>query len=194
MRKIYSLCAALIMAAPALAQVDRSKMPEPGPAPEIKLEEPVSFELANGLKVMVVENHKLPRVSIQLTIDNPPILEGDKAGVASLTGSLLGKGSKNIPKDDFNEEIDFLGARLSFGSQSAFASGLSKYFPRLMELMADAAINPNFTQEEFEKEKEKLITGLRTQEKDVSAIAGRVQRVLAYGKTIPMGNSPRRKQ
>ena len=40
---------------------------------------------------MVVENHKLPRVSIQLTIDNPPIAEGEKAGVSSLTGSLIGK-------------------------------------------------------------------------------------------------------
>ncbi len=44
---------------------------------------------------------------------------------------------------------------MNFGSQSAFASSLSKYFPRIMELMADAAINPNFTQEEFEKEKQK---------------------------------------
>jgi predicted Zn-dependent peptidase len=162
-------------------------MPKPGPAPEINLSNPESFQLNNGLKVMVVENHKLPRVSIQLTIDNPPILEGDKAGVSSLTGSLLGNGSTNLAKDEFNEEIDFLGARLSFGSQSAFASSLSKYFPRMMELMADAAINPNFTQEEFEKEKNKLITGLKTQEKDVSAIAGRVQRALAYGKNHPYG-------
>jgi len=124
---------------------------------------------------------------MQLTIDNPPILEGDKAGVSSLTGSLLGNGSTNIPKDEFNEEIDFLGARLSFGSQSAYASSLSKYFPRMMELMADAAVNPNFTQEEFEKEKAILITGLKTQEKDVSAIAGRVQRALAYGVDHPYG-------
>jgi predicted Zn-dependent peptidase len=137
--------------------------------------------------VLVVENHKLPRVSIQLTLDNPPILEGDKAGVSSLTGSLLGNGSKSIPKDEFNEEVDFLGANISFGSQSAFASSLSKYFPRILELMADAAINPNFTQEEFDKEKDKLITGLKTQEKDVSAIAGRVQRALAYGSDHPYG-------
>ena len=155
MKKLYILFIAALATFGVQAQVDRSIMPKPGPAPEINLAEPESFELSNGLKVMVVENHKLPRVSIQLTIDNPPILEGDKAGVSSLTGSLLGLGSKNISKDDFNEEIDFLGARLSFGSQSAFASSLSKYFPRMMELMADAAINPNFTQEEFEKEKQK---------------------------------------
>ncbi len=187
MKKLYILFIAAFTTLGVQAQVDRSIMPAPGPAPEINIAEPESFELSNGLKVMVVENHKLPRVSIQLTIDNPPILEGDKAGVSSLTGSLLGLGSKNISKDEFNEEIDFLGARLSFGSQSAFASSLSKYFPRILELMADAAINPNFTEEEFEKEKTKLITGLKSQEKDVSAIAGRVQRALAYGKDHPYG-------
>jgi predicted Zn-dependent peptidase len=157
MKKVYILVAAFFTVLGVQAQVDRSVMPKPGPAPEINLSDPESFELNNGLKVMVVENHKLPRVSIQLTIDNPPILEGDKAGVSSLTGSLLGNGSTNIPKDEFNEEIDFLGARLSFGSQGAYAQSLSKYFPRMMELMADAAINPNFTQEEFEKEKAKIL-------------------------------------
>ena len=169
------------------AQVDRSKMPKPGPAPEINLQEPMSFEMQNGLKVLVVENHKLPRVSIQMRIDNPPILEGNKAGVSSLTASLLGNGSKTIPKDDFNEEVDFLGARISFGSQSAFASSLSKYFPRILELMADAAINPNFTQEEFDKEKQKILTGLKAQEKNVSAISNRVQNALAYGTDHPYG-------
>jgi predicted Zn-dependent peptidase len=169
------------------AQIDRSTMPESGPAPEINLKDPQTFDMKNGLKVLVVENHKLPRVSIQLRIDNPPVLEGDKAGVSSLTGSLLGKGSKNISKDEFNEEVDFLGARINFGSQSAYASGLSKYFPRLLELMADAAINPNFTQGEFEKEKQKLLTGLETQEKDVKAIARKVGGALAYTKDHPYG-------
>ena len=105
---------------------------------------------------MVVENHKLPRVSIQLNIDNPPILEGEKAGTSTLTGSLLGKGSESMTKEDFNEEVDFLGAGISFGSQSAYANSLSKYFPRILEMMADAALNPNFTQEEFEAEKAKV--------------------------------------
>ncbi|MBT8205640.1 MAG: insulinase family protein [Eudoraea sp.] len=187
MKKIFITIVFVLAAIGVQAQIDRSKMPEPGPAPEINLDDPQRFELNNGLKVLVVENHKLPRVSIQLTLDNPPILEGEKAGVSSLTGSLLGNGSTSISKDDFNEEVDFLGANISFGYRSAFASSLSKYFPRILELMADAAINPNFTQEEFDKEKEKLITGLKTQEKDVSAIAGRVRSALAYGTNHPYG-------
>jgi len=187
MKKIYSTLVLVLIAFTTQAQIDRSVMPKAGPSPQINLEEPQQFQLKNGLKVLVVENHKLPRVSIQLRIDNPPILEANKAGVASLTGSLLGNGSTNISKDEFNEEVDFLGARLNFGAQNASARSLSKYFPRILELLADAAINPNFTEEEFEKEKEKLITSLKTQEKDVSAISRRVENALAYGKKHPYG-------
>ncbi|MGB6152338.1 MAG: insulinase family protein [Pricia sp.] len=187
MKKVYTTLFLALLTVSTFAQIDRSKMPEPGPAPEINLEDPQTFEMKNGLKVLVVENHKLPRVSIQLRIDNAPILEGDKTGVSSLTGSLLGQGSKNISKDEFNEEVDFLGARINFGSQSAYARALSKYFPRILELMADAAINPNFVQEEFEKEKQKMLTGLKTEEKDVKAIARNVSSALAYTKKHPYG-------
>ena len=187
MKKLYLSVLIAFLGVGAYAQIDRTKIPEAGPAPEIHLKDPQTFEMKNGLKVLVVENHKLPRVSIQLRIDNAPVLEGDKAGVSSLTGSLLGQGSKNIPKDEFYEEVDFLGAQINFGSQSAYASGLSKYFPRILELMADAAIHPNFTQEEFAKEKQKLLTGLKAEEKDVKAIAGKVSGALAYTKGHPYG-------
>ncbi|MEP2689394.1 M16 family metallopeptidase [Maribacter dokdonensis] len=187
MKNTYILLLALFSFIALQAQVDRTVMPTPGPAPEVNLGTPQSFKLNNGLKVLVVENHKLPRVSIQLSIDNPPILEGNKAGMSSLTGSLLGQGTKTITKEAFNEEIDFLGARLYFSSQGAYAQSLSKYFARMMELMADAAINPKFTQEEFDKEKDKLITGLKSEEKVVSSISSRAQRALAYGKNHPYG-------
>ncbi|TVZ51319.1 insulinase family protein [Dokdonia sp. Hel_I_53] len=187
MKKNIILGAFLMLATATYAQIDRSKQPESGPAPEINLKDPSTFDLKNGLKVMVVENKKLPRVSIQLSMDNPLIVEGDKAGVASLTGAMLGKGSLNIEKDVFEEEVDYLGATINFGSQSAYASGLSKYFTRLIELTADAGLNPKFTQEEFDKEKTKLIEGLKSNEKSVSAIAGRVQNVLAYGADHPYG-------
>lgn len=169
------------------AQIDRSVQPKPGPAPKINLGKPQTFELKSGLKVLVVENHKLPRVSASLSIDNDPIFEGEKAGVSSLTGSLLGTGTKNISKDAFNEEVDYLGANISFGSQSASLNSLSKYFPRILELMADAAQNPIFTQEEFDKEVSKLLDGIKSGEKSVQNIANRVQYALAYGKDHPYG-------
>ncbi|WP_397364422.1 M16 family metallopeptidase [Olleya sp. R77988] len=187
MKKITTLVALLFVSISAIAQIDKSKQPEPGPAPAITLEVPGEFELRNGLKVLVVENHKLPRVSYSLTIDNSPIAEGEKAGVSSLLGAMLGNGTTSISKDVFNEEIDFLGARLGFSSQGAFASSLSKYSDRILQLMADAAMNPLLTEEEFQKEKSKAIEGIKSEEKSVDAVAGRVGSALAYGKKHPYG-------
>ena len=170
-----------------IMQAQDRTQPKPGPAPTINIKKPVSFTLPNGLKVLVVENHKLPRVSFNLSIDNTPAAEGNKKGTDNLTSSLLGNGSQKVTKDAFNEEIDFLGADLNFYSSGASANCLSKYSGRILELMADGALNPNFTQVEFDKERDKLIENLKTNEKNVAVVAGRVQSVLAYGKSHPFG-------
>lgn len=183
---ILTLFIACFLTTASIAQVDRSKQPEPGPAPKINLGQPDEFKLDNGLKVMVVENHKLPRVSASLIIDNKPHAE-EKPATSSLVAALMGTGTENMSKDDFNEEIDFLGANINFGSESASASSLSKFFPRVMELMAEGALRPKFTQEEFEAEKTKQIEGLKSIDKDVASIAGRVSAALAYGANHPYG-------
>lgn len=186
--RILSLLALVFMSITTLqAQVDRSIQPKPGPAPKINIGKPQSFTLSNGLKVMVVENHKLPRVSLNLRLDNPPVVDGDKAGVADLTGAMLGKGSKTIGKDVFNEEVDYMGARINLGAGGGFATSLSKYFDRLVALMADTAINPNFTQEEFDKEKEKTLESIKSEEKSIKSVSSRVKNLLAYGKNHPYG-------
>ena len=76
----------------------------------------------------MVENHKLPRASASLTIDNKPYFEGEIAGVSGMMGSLLRTRNQYHYKDDFNEKVDFLGANVSF-LVGAFASSLKKYFP-----------------------------------------------------------------
>ena len=55
----------------AKAQIDRSIQPQPGPIPEINFGTPKEHQFDNGLTLMVVENHKLPQVSVSLSIDNP---------------------------------------------------------------------------------------------------------------------------
>ena len=178
---LSSLFLTIIMQAQIIPQ------PIPGASPSVKIGKPQTFTLQNGLKVMVVENHKLPRVSFTLSIDNAPYAEGNKKGVSEITSELIGSGSAKISKDAFNEEIDFLGAEINFDNSGANASGLSKYANRILELMADGALNSVFTQEEFDKIKAKLIEALKTQEKSVPAVAGRVQSALAFGKSHPAG-------
>ena len=167
--------------------IDRSIQPKQGKTPTIDLKKPTIFTLKNGLTVIVVENKKLPTFSLRLSIDNPPSSEGDKAGLSQLSSALFGEGSKNITKEVFNEEVDYLGASISMGMGFAYANGLSKHKERIFELLSDAALNPNFTQEELDKEKDKLITGLKSEENSPAAIAQRVTGILAYSTDHPYG-------
>lgn len=176
-----------ILLVTGIMQAQERTQPKPGASPIVNIKKPQTFVMSNGLKVMIVENHKLPKVSFSLSLDNAPYAEGNKKGVDDLTSSMIGNGSKKLAKDAFNEEIDFLGADLNFNSHGAYASTLSKYSKRILELMAEGALHPNFTQEEFEKEKAKLLEGLKSQEKSVAAIANRVVDALAFGKTHPSG-------
>ena len=169
------------------AQVDRSIMPESGPAPEISFGQPKTFSLDNGLTVMVVENNKLPRASAQLSFDNPLIYEGEIAGVNGVLGEMLGNGTSSIPKDKFINEVDYLGASLSVSGSGAFASSLSRYFDRILELMAGAILEPLLTQEEFDRQRDLIKENLKTADKDVATAANRVQSLLTYGSEHPSG-------
>lgn len=186
MKKYIFLAASLILCYTSAIAQDRS-MPKSGPAPTVNIGKPTSFTLKNGLKVLVVENKKLPRVSYNLTIDAAPYTEGAKKGVSDLVSDMLGNGTKKISKEAFNEETDFLGANIAFSSSGAYASGLSKYSDRVLELMADGALNPVFTQQELDDSRNRMIEALKSNEKSVSAIAARVENVLAYGINHPSG-------
>ncbi|MDO4880077.1 MAG: pitrilysin family protein [Capnocytophaga sp.] len=187
MKKIFITASLLLTSLFMTAQVDRNKMPESGKIPTINIGEPTMYKLANGLTLLVVENHKLPRISVRLTMDTPPSDERNKPGVADLTSALMGKGSKNISKDDFNEEVEFLGAEVSLSAKGGNASSLTRYFPRVLELFADAALNPNFTQEELDKERARGIEGIKASENSAQAIAGRVNDALVYTTNHPYG-------
>lgn len=170
-----------------LSQVDRTKPPVSGPPPVINLGKPNMFSLKNGLKVIIVENSKLPRAYANLDIDNYPDYEGDIKGVASLVSSLMGNGTTTQSKDDYNEEIDYMGASLSLSAGGGFASSLKRYFPRVLEMMSDGLKNPVFTLEDFEKEKNILIDGIKSSQNSVPDIASIVGGKLFFGSNHPFG-------
>jgi len=178
---------AIIFANSLSAQLDRSIVPESGPTPEIFFGKPQTFMLDNGLTVMVVENNKLPRASASLSFDNPLIFEGEIAGVSSILAEMIGNGTQSISKEDFIEEVDFMGASLNITGSGAFAGSLKRYFPRVLELMSQAVLEPLFTQEEFDNQKNLIKESLKTSEKDVSTAASRVQNFITYGSNHPNG-------
>ncbi|QNL50493.1 insulinase family protein [Olivibacter sp. SDN3] len=171
----------------AYAQVDRTKYPEAGPAPQINIGDAETFTLDNGLKVFVVENHKLPRVNFSLVLDRDPLLEGDKAGLTGLVGGMMMGGTATRSKDQLDEEIDMIGGSISFGSASANASSLTKYQDKLLTLFADILLNPSFPQSELDKLKKQTISGIASAKDDPNAISSIVSSAVLYGKDHPYG-------
>ena len=189
MRKyIYTLFIALVtISLSAQVTIDRSTAPTPGPArtPEIGSYE--SFELKNGLKVFVVEDHKLPRITMSLILDRDPIVEGVKAGYVSIAGDLIGAGTANRTKSDLDEEVDFMGANFGTGSNSIRVGGLSKYTDQLIDILSDVLLNPSFPEEEFDKLKSQMISGLKANADDPDAISRNLRGASLYGLDHPYG-------
>lgn len=187
MRSLKYIALFLILSGSVYGQIDRTQQPKPGPSPTVNIGKTQNFDLPNGLKVMVVENHKLPRVTFSLLLDNPPSLEGDLKGVDNLTSSMLGNGTGTMSKDEFNEQLDYYGAYVNFGIDGVSGNTLSKYFPQVLSLASQGVLDPLFTEEELNSEKAKLSDAIKANEKSTTAIANRVRRVLLYGKNHPKG-------
>ncbi|MGB0167344.1 MAG: M16 family metallopeptidase, partial [Luteibaculum sp.] len=187
MKHITSLLILLSFTLASFAQVDRSKAPEPGPAPKIQIGKSEKFTLENGLKVIVVENNKRPVVSYSLTLDYVPFMEGEVAGNAAIAGSLLRAGTANMSKAEIDKNIDFIGATLVTSSNGIYGQSLSKHSDKLLSIFSDVLLNPSFPAEELEKEKKKTISGLAAAKEDPNAIMSNVSRALTYGKNHPYG-------
>ncbi|MFN3801787.1 M16 family metallopeptidase, partial [Belliella pelovolcani] len=189
MKRLYILFVFSLLATVSFAQLDRTKMPVAGPAPEIRFGDAESFTLENGLKVFVIQNKKLPRVTYSLILDRDPILEGEKSGMLSFVGQMMTAGTKNRTKDKFNEEIDFLGASISASSTSISASTLTKHQEKVLELMADVLYNPVFPEEELQKLKVQAKSGLASAKSDPSTISSILTSKLVYGTDHPYGEN-----
>ena len=188
MKKVYIYAVSALVSLVALqSNAQDRKQPQAGPSPVVNVTEPNTFTLKNGIKVMMVKNDKLPRVTYRLTIDNPLVYEGDKVGVDAITSQMIGIQTSKMSKEKFADEIDFLGASISFGMSGAGASGLSKYNAKILALMAEGMLHSVFTKEEFDKVKAKTIESLKSGEKSVKEVAGRVEDALLYGKNNPAG-------
>lgn len=177
----------MIFSVSAMAQVDRSTLPEPGEARPVEIGDYETFTLKNGLQVFVIENHKLPRVSYRLKLDRKPLEENEKAGYLGMVGELMSRGTTTRTKEQIDEEVDFIGASLSVGSQSAYASGLSKYNETVLELMADVILNPTFPDEELEKIRKRTLSGIQAGKDDPDAISSNLVSKVVYGEDHPYG-------
>jgi zinc protease len=171
----------------AAPKLDRSVVPSPGPAPTIQIGQYQSFTLDNGMKLIVVENHKLPRVSYSINFKKDPIQQGDKAGFEDLAGTMVQCGTKTKSKAELDESVDYMGASLSTSSSGVYGNCLTKHSENFLALMSDVVLNPSFPQEEFDKLKKQQLSALASEKTSPDAISSKLAGVLNYGNKHPYG-------
>lgn len=180
------LSVALVLSASA-QKLDRSIRPKAGPAPEVKLGDAQSFTLANGMKVFVVEKHKLPVISCNIQLDIRPELEGGKAGYRDMMSELLTSGTKTRSQEKLNAEIDYIGASINASHEGVQASGLKKHAAKMMELMSDVTINSDIKQSELDKIIKRTASGLEAAKNEPDQMLQNVSAVTNFGNQHPYG-------
>ena len=144
--------AAAHAATPAL----ETESPQPGlPVPPLRLPSPVERKLASGLRVVVLQDPRLPIVHVQLLVPAGSASEPeDQPGVAPLTASLLRQGTASRSAQQFNEDLAQAGAIFATSCERDYAlvacGGRSSAIEGVLELMSDAVLNPIFGASEFE--------------------------------------------
>jgi zinc protease len=169
------------------AQLDRSKVPPPGPAPAAAFPDYDLLTLSNGIRLIIVKNTELPTIQMRLLIDRKPILEGEFAGYIDIAGQLMRQGTVKRSKDQLDKEVDLIGASLGASGTAVYGGGLSKYTEKLFELFSDLVLHPSFPQEELDKLKDQSISGIKYRKTEPNAIVNVVRQRLLYSDKHPYG-------
>ncbi len=187
MKKLTLALAVFATGVTATAQVDRSVVPEPGPAPEINIADPQVFTLDNGMKVILSSNNDIPKVSFNLVMGSDPRLEGKKAGLSDLAGDLLLSGTSNRTKDELDKEKDFIGASLFASSSSIYMSCLTKHMDKGLDIMTDVMKNASFPEDEFNRIKKQYESNLLSVKTDPNSMARNAMSKAIFPKDHPYG-------
>jgi zinc protease len=164
-----------------------------GSAIQLPLPPMADKTLANGLKVIVAENHEQPVVTMRLMIKAGSILDpADKAGLANMVAGLLRKGTTTRDANKISEEIDFIGGNLGAGSDLDATYGncevLTKHIEKGLDLLADILLNPAFAQPEIERLRKQTIAGLMQAKDDPNNVVDEQYKKYLFG-DHPYGKS-----
>ncbi len=173
--------------------VDRSKLPGPGPDPEVKFPAFQRATLANGLKVLLVERHAIPLVQFNLQLDAGYAADQFAIpGTAKLTMQMLDEGTAKRTSLQISDELASLGANLGAGSSldvsSVSLSTLTSTLDRALDIYADVILNPAFPPSDFQRLQKQLLAGIQQEKTEPFGIALRVFPKLLYGTGHAYGN------
>ena len=146
--------------------------------------------LPNGMVLLLQENHANPTVALRGVVDAGGVFDPDrKPGLANLVAAMLGRGTATQPKEKFQEQLDMLGAELTFDTSmdGVLFDGkcLSGDLAKLLELAQDALCRPAFDPREFTRVRQEQLIALQEDEDSPYRVAMMDLRDALYPKGHP---------
>jgi zinc protease len=189
-QKPATLAAVALAALPLQAAIDRTQKPAADPAPAASFPDYVERTLSNGLKVFVIEDDRKPTITLRLVIRSGSVNDGTKTGLASLTATLIPRGTTSRDAATFAQQTDFIGARLEAmagpDSISVVTAGLTKYTPQLLDYFSDAILHPAFAEDQYTRVQRQTLSQLAAQKQEPSALSDKISGKVLFG-THPYG-------
>ena len=167
---------------------DRSSRTAYGAAPEVKVPAIWEDKLANGLRVLGIQNTEVPLVQFDIVIDGGQLLEDiNKVGVANLMARMMTQGTQKKTPQELEEAIQQLGATISVDRRRLRISAirvntLAKNYDATLALVEEILLEPRWDAKEFDLIKQSTISQIRQQQANPNAIAQNHFNLLIYGK------------
>jgi zinc protease len=173
---------------PTQGVVHKGKVPVSSETLKIKLPRPSEATLANGLRLIVLEDHRLPQISFQLIIPGAGgyFDPADQPGLASFTATLMREGTVSRTANQISEQLEIMAATLNAGASSSpeatfSGSCLSDQSVKLMDLAADILLHPSFPDEEVTRYKRRTRATLAQQRANPNFLAAEMFSRAIYG-------------
>lgn len=172
--------------------LDRSVVPALGSDTPFQTPEVHQEKLDNGLEVLVVEHHDLPKVAVSLNVKSGGVHDPpERCGMAQLMLQIMDKGTRGYGALDLDEALSRLGTVIGKSMHLESARiGLDVLTDKLsaaMALFADVARNPLFPEEELERERHRHLDHLKQQASHPQSLAQRLCPGLVFGEHHPYG-------
>lgn len=167
-------------------EIWRRLPPRPAPARPFRLPDTHEVKLENGLTLVMLENHRIPIVTVSLglpvgTANDPP----GQPGLAEATADLITQGAGGRSSEQLAREVETLGGNLFASADDDYTdlgvSVVAENAERMLEIFGDVALRPTFPEDEVALYKENRIQGLEVQRQDPAFLVSELFNRTLYG-------------
>jgi zinc protease len=181
-RRIAFIAAAAVLTASAAS----AQVPAVGPEKPFQLGERVEKTLANGLRVVVVKQTVVPKVTVTLTVLSGYASDpADQTGLAALTADAVQEGTKTRTSKEIRRDVFGMGGSLTSAVSQDFTSltvrGLAEFAPKLVDLVAEVAVTPTLPADEIAILKQQRLQNVEQSKSSPQFLSNKVFRTALFG-------------